>query len=142
MTKSQYVAWIAFRGRKPGVYYSWEECEEQIKGFPKAKHHGFETVRGANLAWEEWQRKIATKFAAPAKPPPQNLARRGQESLDRVSPYIQPSAVQKTPVSARPMNVSQVHPSSDPRQPSTSQPAPIYYDPPPAGLFMPNNPNI
>jgi hypothetical protein len=142
MTKSQYVAWVAFRGRKPGVYYSWAECEEQTNGFPKAKHHGFETVRGANLAWEEWQRKIATKFAASAQPPPQNLASRGQESLDPIPPCIQPSAVKRTPVSARPTYISQVHPSSVPWQPSTSQPTPYCYDPPPAGPLMPGNPNI
>lgn len=141
MTNSQHVAWVAFRGRKPGVYYSWAECEEQVTGFPKAKHHGFETVRGANLAWEEWQRKIATKFAASARPSPQDLTRREQESLHPDPPCIRPSAVQRTPVSARPTNVSQLHPSSDPWQPSTSQPAPYYYDPL-AGPLMPGNPNI
>ena len=142
MTNSQHVAWVAFRGRKPGVYYSWAECEEQVTGFPKAKHHGFETVRGANLAWEEWQRKIATKFTASIRPAPQNLARRGQESLDPVPPCVQPSVAQRTQVSSRPGNVSQVHPSSEPWQPSTSQPAPYYYDPPPAGPLMPGNSNF
>ena len=141
MTKSQYVAWVAFRGRKPGVYYSWEECDEQIKEFPKAKYHAFETVRGADLAWEEWQRKIATKFTASARPAPQNLARRGQESLDPVPTRIQPSA-------AKEHGLSKTHE----RKPSTSvfgamaadnfTTSTIFYDPPPAGPLMPGNSNF
>ena len=31
--RKYYVVW---EGRAPGVYDSWEECEEQVKGFPGA----------------------------------------------------------------------------------------------------------
>lgn len=33
-----YVVW---EGRAPGVYDSWEECEEQVKGFPGARFRAF-----------------------------------------------------------------------------------------------------
>jgi ribonuclease HII len=29
------------KGRTPGVYYSWEECEAQVKGFSHAEYHKF-----------------------------------------------------------------------------------------------------
>lgn len=35
-----YVVWT---GRKPGIYYTWSDCEEQIKGFKGAKFKGFKT---------------------------------------------------------------------------------------------------
>jgi ATP-dependent DNA helicase PIF1 len=34
-------------GHKPGVYETWEEAEEQIKGFPKARHRSFATKEEA-----------------------------------------------------------------------------------------------
>ncbi len=33
-----YVVW---EGRAPGVYDSWEECEEQVKGYPGARFRAF-----------------------------------------------------------------------------------------------------
>lgn len=36
--RKYYVVW---EGRAPGVYDSWEECEEQVKGFPGAKFRAF-----------------------------------------------------------------------------------------------------
>ena len=34
-------------GRKPDFYYSWKECQEQIKGFPKAEFKGFDLMSEA-----------------------------------------------------------------------------------------------
>lgn len=31
-------------GRKPGIYNSWKECQEQINGFSKASFHKFNTI--------------------------------------------------------------------------------------------------
>jgi len=41
---SYYVVWA---GYNPGIYGSWEECQQQIKGFPNAKYKGFPTKAGA-----------------------------------------------------------------------------------------------
>ena len=35
-----YVVW---NGRIPGIYTSWAECQDQIKGFPGAKFKKFKT---------------------------------------------------------------------------------------------------
>ena len=29
------------KGRKPGIYSTWSECEAQVKGFPKAEYKSF-----------------------------------------------------------------------------------------------------
>jgi ribonuclease HI len=42
-----YVVWI---GRQTGIFKSWGECEEQIKGYHGAKHKSFETLELAEKA--------------------------------------------------------------------------------------------
>ncbi|MQL94147.1 hypothetical protein Taro_026797 [Colocasia esculenta] len=43
-----YVVWV---GRRPGVYYSWSECFEQVNGYPGARYKGFATVEEGNMAF-------------------------------------------------------------------------------------------
>ena len=38
--RKYYVVW---EGRAPGVYDSWEECEEQTKGFPGARYRSYKS---------------------------------------------------------------------------------------------------
>ncbi|XP_015956807.1 uncharacterized protein LOC107481106 [Arachis duranensis] len=38
------------RGRVPGIYRSWEECEHQVNGFRNNEHRGFHDLLEA-LAW-------------------------------------------------------------------------------------------
>jgi len=45
---SYYVVWA---GYNPGIYGSWEECQQQIKGFPNAKYKGFPTKAVAEKAF-------------------------------------------------------------------------------------------
>ena len=39
-----YTVWV---GRQPGVYETWEDCEEQISGFSGAKYKSFPTMQAA-----------------------------------------------------------------------------------------------
>jgi viroplasmin and RNaseH domain-containing protein len=32
------------KGRKPGIYLTWPECQEQVSGYPKAQFAAFETM--------------------------------------------------------------------------------------------------
>lgn len=49
MTKQKfYVVW---RGRVTGIYRSWKECEEQIKGFEAARYKSFESEKEAEEAF-------------------------------------------------------------------------------------------
>lgn len=49
-----YVVW---EGRKPGVYTSWAECQEQINKFDDAKFKSYETKAAADLAYREGWKK-------------------------------------------------------------------------------------
>ena len=47
---SHYVVWI---GAQPGIYDSWQRCEQQVKGFPKALYKGFSSLALAEQAWQD-----------------------------------------------------------------------------------------
>lgn len=46
-SKKYYVVW---KGRKTGIFTSWQECEEQINGFSNARYKLFKTLEEAELA--------------------------------------------------------------------------------------------
>jgi ribonuclease HI len=43
-----YVVW---KGRKPGIYTSWAECEAQVKGYPGAEYKSFGSHAAAEAAF-------------------------------------------------------------------------------------------
>ena len=47
MAKKYYVV---RKGRRPGIYESWEECKHQISGFDQARFKGFDDLEQA----KEW----------------------------------------------------------------------------------------
>jgi ATP-dependent DNA helicase PIF1 len=56
--------YVVFKGRNPGVYSSWPECEAQVKGYSGAVHKSYTTEEAANTAWQEF-----SKESAPPRPP-------------------------------------------------------------------------
>ena len=50
MAKIFYVVW---KGRKPGIYETWDACSEQIKGYSDAKYKSFLTRPEAEKAYLE-----------------------------------------------------------------------------------------
>ncbi|MBJ2184683.1 MAG: ribonuclease H family protein [Muribaculaceae bacterium] len=63
-SRKYYVVW---EGRAPGVYDSWEECEEQVTGFPGARYRAYRYQDDAVRAFRDGPgsdldiiRKIAT----------------------------------------------------------------------------------
>ena len=53
-----YVVWI---GKKTGVFDSWKECEESVKGFEGAKYKSFETLEQAQKAFNDNPDKFISK---------------------------------------------------------------------------------
>lgn len=43
-----YVVW---EGREPGVYDTWEDCQEQVDGYPGAKYKSFSSQTAATIAF-------------------------------------------------------------------------------------------
>lgn len=50
-----YVVW---KGRKPGIYTSWEACQEQIKGFHDAQFKSFKNKQAAEIAFSRPYEKV------------------------------------------------------------------------------------
>lgn len=53
-----YVVW---EGVKPGIYNTWAECQQNIKGYPKAKYKSFPTRYAAEAAFKGNYEDYATK---------------------------------------------------------------------------------
>ena len=51
MAKKQY--YVVLKGRTPGIYQNWEDCEKQVKGYKKAKFKGFATIEQAQQYIQE-----------------------------------------------------------------------------------------
>jgi ribonuclease HI len=49
MAKQKY--YVVWKGRKPGIYSSWAECEAQVKGFAGAEYKSFENRAAAEAAF-------------------------------------------------------------------------------------------
>ena len=48
MSKKTKKPFYAVRiGRAPGIYLSWEECKEQVNGFPSAAYKSFTNLKDA-----------------------------------------------------------------------------------------------
>ena len=56
------VAYVVWAGRVTGVFNSWPECENQVKGFKGAKFKGFASQELANhaasISYEEYQKMV------------------------------------------------------------------------------------
>src|SRR5690606_27644455 len=59
--KKYYVVW---KGLKPGIYSSWEECQQQIRGFEKALYKSYENLEQAALAFERGYEAPKKSFQA------------------------------------------------------------------------------
>lgn len=48
LCRRYYVVWV---GVKPGIYTTWAEAEQQVKGFSGARHKSFYTLEDAEAAY-------------------------------------------------------------------------------------------
>src|SRR5277367_4069340 len=49
--KAKKEAYVVFQGRKPGLYYTWDECQKQVNEFSGAKFQGYTNRQNAERAW-------------------------------------------------------------------------------------------
>ena len=62
--KKYYVVW---QGVTPGVYDSWDKCQQQIKGYPQAKYKSFGSREEAEAAYDgNFAQHI--QFKSPTRP--------------------------------------------------------------------------
>ena len=51
MGKNKY--YVVWKGKKPGIYNSWESCKEHVEGVEGAKYKGFPTYELAECAFDD-----------------------------------------------------------------------------------------
>ncbi len=55
MVKQKY--YVVWKGRTPGIYTSWAECQDQVNGFEQARYKSFESNELAEKAYKAgWQK--------------------------------------------------------------------------------------
>jgi len=52
MAKKKQKYYVVWRGNRPGIYDSWEECQAQVKGVAGAQYKSFETLALARAAFD------------------------------------------------------------------------------------------
>ncbi|KAK0516732.1 hypothetical protein JMJ35_001335 [Cladonia borealis] len=53
MGKHPKVAYVVFKGYQPGVYRTWEQVDQQVKGFSNNKYKGYTEKDGGRVKAEE-----------------------------------------------------------------------------------------
>ena len=69
-----------WKGRKPGIFTSWAECEKQVKGFAAAQFKAFESLKEAESAYQ-------SKYEA-FKGKPSSLGKWKEASVKPILPSI------------------------------------------------------
>jgi ribonuclease HI len=67
MSKNKFF--VVWKGKQPGIYSSWEECNRQVHQFEGAKFKGFATEKEAQQAFKSpFWKYIGTSNNAQKKP--------------------------------------------------------------------------
>lgn len=53
MAKKKFLYYAVRKGYNPGIYCTWEECKNQVSGFPNNEYKGFSTLREAEEYFNE-----------------------------------------------------------------------------------------
>jgi len=80
--KKYYVVW---EGRKTGIFDSWNDCNEQINGFKKARYKSFKTLEMAKEAFSKSYFELAGKAIFESELTSDQLAKIGDPILDSIS---------------------------------------------------------
>ena len=52
--------YVVYRGRRPGIYDSWEECKPIVLGYPNAQFKGFTTLEDATDSFNRFVETVQT----------------------------------------------------------------------------------
>ncbi|KAI9178698.1 hypothetical protein H9P43_005360 [Blastocladiella emersonii ATCC 22665] len=88
--KQKWLVYAVARGRKPGVYGSWDEVREQVEGYAGARHKGFNSLAEAKAFVVEGIKAAAA--AAPQQRKSSAGSRSGASSPAEEETERQPSS--------------------------------------------------
>lgn len=80
--KKFYVVWV---GASPGIYESWEECSQQIHGYPGAEYKSFKTRQLAEEAYNSNSKEFIGKDIFETELTEDQLKLIGEPILDSIS---------------------------------------------------------
>ncbi len=84
--KKQKKFYVVWKGARPGIYETWEDCRSQVAGFPGAAYQSFPTREAATLAFQKPAPAHKRGTGAPtARPKPAGRVPRSQIRLDSIS---------------------------------------------------------
>ncbi len=75
MAQKYYVIW---KGRKPGIYESWDECKRQVEGYVGALYKAFPTRAAAETAYKGRPWDYLGKANGPAQPSAELIKKLGE----------------------------------------------------------------
>lgn len=64
---SKYAAYVVFKGRKPGVYETWKDTEDQVKGFSGNHYQDFTSLTEAKYAFRHFRKESKSLRLTSAK---------------------------------------------------------------------------
>lgn len=74
-----YVVW---KGKKPGIYQSWQACQEQVQQYPEAKFKSFDNKAAAEKAFHEGWKKYWGKASKGKDNVPQQALFETEQTID------------------------------------------------------------
>lgn len=80
--KKYYVVWV---GRQTGIFETWEDCNEQIFGFPKAIYKSFKTKELAEQAFNSSSKEFIGKDIFETELTEEQLKKIGDPIKDSIS---------------------------------------------------------
>ena len=88
MDKGKYYFYVVFKGRQPGIYESWRDCERQVVGFKGCKFRGFNTYAEALAAFHESQQNTVDHVRVNVRGQGSGCGGSNASSQNAVSQYL------------------------------------------------------
>lgn len=84
MGKEKNNFYVVWKGLKPGIYKSWNDCQKQINGYAGAKYKGFKTQQLAQKAFNEGPENYWGKNVVESTLSQEELNRIGKPIFDSI----------------------------------------------------------
>jgi len=73
MARKVKKTYVVRKGRIPGIYYTWEDCKEQVDGFKGNNYESYVSLEDAEQAWQRHLVTLASATVVAALAPPIEL---------------------------------------------------------------------
>lgn len=85
MAKHKQKYYVVWKGKKPGIYRSWEDCKAAVSGYQGAQYKAFSTLEEAQTAFDKTFADYKGKSDPKSKLSQAALAKIGQPNLHSIA---------------------------------------------------------